>query len=483
LSDDRASKRMKQLYLRITFGISIALMILFSIMGYIFSSQKNQHEKIFEEYAIALGLKEIQHRLNNVPIHELRDALKIEQRYINAKLEIKKQEEIKDDLEWDPKRRFKCECKPRPQQKHHVFRKTYYFPLYEQQIHFRNQYFLHVIPNVNPILPPKPPTTDLILWASISILSIFLITFSLLYPWRQRILKMNDAVNRFEKGDLSARIDDSHRDILGLLGKSFNQMASQLQNEIKSREDLIQATAHELGHPLSRMKLNLAFIEMHCPNGLEKEFQQNQKRIRSVEEDMDLLEDLMQELVYFLEAGNRRVECKFFAFNYVQQIAESLAEEHQSPIRYQNEIKDPLLYDQIYADPKLFSRVLENLLRNAIVYSKSQIVVCTKLVEEPKLNNLTNNQTLGDFVTLKIEIRDDGCGIPEEDRQRVLEPFVRLDPSRDRKLGGFGLGLAIVSKIMLQHGSLLEITTAPEGGAQLNTYWRLTRKKKENTIS
>lgn len=477
--DEPASKPMKQLYLRITFGISIALMILFSIMGYIFSSQKNQHEKIFEEYAIALGLKEIQHRLSLVPIQELREALKTEQRYINAKLEIKKQEEIKDDLEWDPKRRFKCECKPRPQQQHHVFRKTYYFPLYEQQVHFKNQYFLHVIPNVNPILPPKPPTTELILWSSIAILAIFLITFSLLYPWRQRILKMNDAVNRFEKGDLSARIDDSQQDILGLLGKSFNQMAGQLQNEIKSREDLIQATAHELGHPLSRMKLNLAFIEMHEPKGLDKEYQQNQKRIKSVEEDMDLLEDLMQELVYFLEAGNRRVECKSFAFSYVQQIAESLAEENQCTILYQDEIQDPSL-KQIYADPKLFSRVLENLLRNAIVYAKSKIVVCTKLVEMPTLASIHQVSPMNDFVVLKIEIRDDGCGIPPEDRQRVLEPFVRLDPSRDRKLGGFGLGLAIVSKIMQQHGSILEITTAPEGGAQLNTYWRLIKNQEKS---
>jgi two-component system sensor histidine kinase RstB len=479
---------MKQLYIKISIAVTVCLSIILSLTSLIFNQQKNNHEKIFEEYALALGLKEIQVRLNRVPVENLYYALKVEQQYINAKLEIKRQNEIQEELEWDKDRRFKCECKRK--EKTHVFDKTYYFPLYENQMH-QGKFYLHIIPNVNPKLP-HPPFNSMIFAFMITMFSVFVISVILLYPWRQRILKINWIVNQLEQGDLSVRIDDQNKDILGLLGKSFDKMATRLQSEIKAREDLIQATAHELGHPLSRMKLNLAFLEMSYPiekfiNGelklsdylnqseeiIKKEAQSHIKRIRSVEEDMDLLEDLMQELVYFLEAGNQRLERKTFALKHLAQIAESLAEEYQKEIIFYTNL-NPNEY-LIDADPKLFSRVIENLLRNAIVYAKSKIIVEAIKIDDLKQIHIKNHPNDQNRFTLKVEVRDDGAGIPEADRERVLEPFVRLDPSRDRKLGGFGLGLSIVSKIMILHGSQLEIETAKEGGAQLNTYWLLRK--------
>ena len=70
-----------------------------------------------------------------------------------------------------------------------------------------------------------------------------------------------------------------------------------------------------------------------------------------------------------------------------------------------------------------------------------------------------------------IEIEDDGPGIPDELREKVSTPFVRLDADRSRATGGVGLGLAIVSRIMDRHGGRLEIGDSPLGGAKVATLW------------
>jgi two-component system OmpR family sensor kinase len=65
-----------------------------------------------------------------------------------------------------------------------------------------------------------------------------------------------------------------------------------------------------------------------------------------------------------------------------------------------------------------------------------------------------------------IAVEDDGPGIPVEERERIFEPFYRLDRSRDRATGGFGLGLSIARKGVLLHGGTLQVETAPAGGAR-----------------
>ena len=72
-----------------------------------------------------------------------------------------------------------------------------------------------------------------------------------------------------------------------------------------------------------------------------------------------------------------------------------------------------------------------------------------------------------------LQVEDDGPGIPLEERQRVLEPFVRLDPSRDRATGGCGLGLAIVQSVAQALGGFVVIDSSPLGGASVRFAGRL----------
>ena len=72
---------------------------------------------------------------------------------------------------------------------------------------------------------------------------------------------------------------------------------------------------------------------------------------------------------------------------------------------------------------------------------------------------------------MTIHVDDDGPGIPAESRDQVLQPFTRLDVSRSRKTGGYGLGLAIVQRIMRWHRGEVRVGDAPLGGARLTLVW------------
>jgi len=102
-------------------------------------------------------------------------------------------------------------------------------------------------------------------------------------------------------------------------------------------------------------------------------------------------------------------------------------------------------------DPRLLARALLNLIRNAARYAR---------------NTITLRIEAGQAGALCVVVEDDGPGIPVSDRARVFEPFLRLDASRDRHTGGFGLGLAIVRRIALVHGGEVQLDAAPSGGAR-----------------
>lgn len=107
------------------------------------------------------------------------------------------------------------------------------------------------------------------------------------------------------------------------------------------------------------------------------------------------------------------------------------------------------------ADTRLMERVLDNLVNNALRYAEQRLRVGLWF----------------DGNTACLQVEDDGPGIPPEERERVFEPFVRLDPSRDRATGGCGLGLAIVHSIAAAFGGYVQIDASPLGGASVRFCW------------
>lgn len=106
-------------------------------------------------------------------------------------------------------------------------------------------------------------------------------------------------------------------------------------------------------------------------------------------------------------------------------------------------------------DLRLMERVTDNLLNNALRYSQQRLRI----------------SLWRDGMQACLQVEDDGPGIPEKERARVLEPFVRLDPSRDRATGGCGLGLAIVHSVAVAMQGEIMITSSPLGGASFRFSW------------
>jgi signal transduction histidine kinase len=120
-------------------------------------------------------------------------------------------------------------------------------------------------------------------------------------------------------------------------------------------------------------------------------------------------------------------------------------------LRFTNHLPDP--GQAVYLEPRYMARALGNLLQNAAKHTDHHVEIVLEAEEEAG--------------RCCIHVDDDGEGIPPADRERVSQPFTRLDSSRNRSSNGHGLGLAIVRRVVDWHGGSVQVSEAPLGGARL----------------
>ena len=210
----------------------------------------------------------------------------------------------------------------------------------------------------------------------------------------------------------------------------------------------MQAVSHELGSPLSRLRFQLALLEGQDGNTEDP-------RVQSMTRELDALDELVAELLSYVQSDELEIDpMEFLAGKLLSDLAELAHLEATE----ESTVKVSVVADNgtmVLADPKLFQRAAENTLRNAVRYARSEVRL--ELIDEPS--------------QVRLVVHDDGSGIPEQERDRVVNPFVRLEEDRGRKTGGVGLGLAIVSRILDRHGGALEIGDSPLGGAAVALLW------------
>jgi two-component system sensor histidine kinase RstB len=235
-------------------------------------------------------------------------------------------------------------------------------------------------------------------------------------------------------------MEEGH-DAIGELAQSFNGMAGRIQELFEQREQLLQAVSHEIGTPLARVRFHLEALEDARDDAARM------KRVAAVDKELREIDRLAIELTSWVEA-NRKAPDRV-SVDLSGMLRETAEHEGRGTVQLVVEIPpEPL---RAVVDPVQIQRAIDNVVRNALRYAKSRVVLSARPVEGG----------------CRIEIRDDGPGIPAADRRRVLEPFARLEPSRSRAHGGMGLGLAITHRIVVAHGGSLTIETAPEGGAAI----------------
>jgi len=280
-------------------------------------------------------------------------------------------------------------------------------------------------------------------------LVVVLTGFVLSWPLVRRLQKLERIADRISAGELEARADVSSKDAIGRLARRFNAMADQVQLLLEKQRELIQGVSHELRTPATRIRFGLELL------GRAKNDEERTQRIDAIEEDLDELDQLVEELLLYIKSGNRALRLKRREVDAVEELRDLLG--RQGELR--SDIECVLQTEQdeatVVADRQHFRRALRNLIDNALRHARSRVVI--------DLERGTDE--------LRVAVSDDGPGVATADRERVFEPFSRLDASRSRESGGMGLGLAIVKRILEAHGGTVRVQTADGGGARFETVW------------
>lgn len=272
--------------------------------------------------------------------------------------------------------------------------------------------------------------------------------------WRD-LFRLNKVAVQFGDGVFDARAEVRGDSAVRTLASSFNSMADSIRNLIDSNKELSNAVSHELRTPISRLRFAMEMLEKSTDEKERKRF------ISSMNDDIDEMDVLIAEMLTYARFEQERPELALTSIMinpWLKSLLEELQQGHKEiHISFTPEASNA--QQVVVADKGMLRRVVSNIVGNAFRYARTKIDVSVSAGPQ----------------NLCIRISDDGPGIPEKDRQRVLEPFMRLDESRNRRSGGFGLGLSIVSKIIKWHKGLLIISESKYGGAQFEIFLPLTR--------
>lgn len=302
------------------------------------------------------------------------------------------------------------------------------------------------------VVPPDPTDVDWLYWSINVLIGAALLACLLIWlrpHWRD-LERLRDTAERFGKGHLSERTQISPSSNIGSLAHVFDTMAGDIEKLLNQQRDLLNAVSHELRTPLTRLDFGLALaLSDDLPAASRERLQGLVAHIRE-------LDELVLELLSYSRLQNpaqvpEQVQVSLDEF--IDSILGSVDEELESP----DIVIDVLLHgmlERFTLDPRLTARAIQNLLRNAMRYCERRIQVGVKVC--PK--------------GCEIWVDDDGIGIPDDQRERVFEPFYRLDRSRDRATGGFGLGLAISRRALEAQGGTLTVQASPLGGARFRLW-------------
>ncbi len=285
------------------------------------------------------------------------------------------------------------------------------------------------------------PIKSIILISSYLLLAGFIALWT--WPLWRDLLKLQKATNQFSQGNFTGEIIVSPSSVISPLIHSFKSMASQISRLIDEQKQMTNAVSHDLRTPLSRLKFSLAMLD------------KNQEHIPEMKQDVNELEKLIDEMLSYNRLESERhsltvnqVDISQLLLNQIEKLKRNITNsENVRQKQFELVVDDKLTW---LCDGHLIERATQNLITNAIRYGNFQIKITAK----------TNNEQL------IISIEDDGLGIKQQDYNTVFKAFTRLDESRNKSKGGFGLGLAIVQRIAQWHQGECKLTKSTLGGAK-----------------
>ena len=263
------------------------------------------------------------------------------------------------------------------------------------------------------------------------LLSIFAILLLIYYATKALFRPIEDiqrGVTLIGRGNLNHRISKRRNDQLGDLADNVNAMADDISDMLEAKRQLLLGISHELRSPITRSRVNLALMEDSASK-------------REVEKDMASMEEMITELLESERLSNRHASLNLEKVRLDHLIRELVQHEFRRKVKVMELIKLEVNLDQ--ARIKL---LLRNLLQNAIKHS----------VDPNRRPTISLINEVDEFC---IYVTDSGEGIKASHIPHLTQPFYRADPSRQRKTGGYGLGLHLCRVIVEAHGGKLDITS------------------------
>ncbi len=288
---------------------------------------------------------------------------------------------------------------------------------------------------------------------SMVLISMFLISlgvYALIFPLERKLQLIQVGVNEVSQGNLDIQVQVIGQDEIARLSATFNAMTAHIKRLIESQRELTRAVSHELRTPVARIRFAVDMLA--DTDDEDSRFMQRDY----IDEDIEALNGLIDEILTYakLEEGSPKLDLE--PVNLKELIEQVVRETNALGKSIEIVGKTPSAKVTAIADRRYLHRVIQNLAGNALRYAETTIVISAGV----KKGNAF------------VSVEDDGHGIPEADREKVFIPFSRLDDSRTRASGGYGLGLSIVSRIAFWFNGSMKVDESNDlGGARFVMTW------------
>ena len=285
---------------------------------------------------------------------------------------------------------------------------------------------------------------------SVEFLIVAVLLFFWVRPFWRDMARLTAAADAVGGGDFQPRLALRRGSPLRPLAEAIEAMAGRIATLLQSHRTLTSAISHELRTPLARLRFSHSLAREESDAGLQARY------LARMDRDIAEMDELTSELLDYarLERGAPALELQTVpAEAWLEDV---LADARERPgAAGDAKVEADVAVEELRCEPRYMGRAVANLVRNALRHARRKVRI---LVES-------------DATGTVIHVDDDGCGVPAEERERLFEPFVRLDRSRDRASGGFGMGLAIVRQVARWHGGDASIGESPLGGARVTIAW------------
>jgi signal transduction histidine kinase len=273
--------------------------------------------------------------------------------------------------------------------------------------------------------------------------------FFLARHFTRGINTLQKATHQIARGDLSVRISDQfhgRNDEIAALGRDFDHMTGRLEKAMQEQKRLIKDVSHELRTPLARLQIALALAHQRSNGVVDNE-------LARIKQAADYLNDIITEILTLPIQG----QDSWVLDDVVDLVSlmQALMDNYQQDAYEKNinlRFKSPLEEALVSTHGNMLVGVFENTLRNALLYTPENSEVCIQL------------DKTGDGEHYRIDIMDQGPGVPEDALDDIFQPFFRTDQARTRESGGYGLGLAIAHRSISLHKGRIWAENRADGG-------------------